>query len=73
MAKMILDGMYYEIDNAEIVPERETKKAIAVYTEFKGRKSFFWIPKCQVTELENGKLAVQAWVFDRNYSKAKKS
>ncbi len=71
MTKMILGGTYYELDTKEVIPGRETPKAIAVYTEFKGKKVFFWVPKSQVTKLDNGKLAVQAWVFNRNYARGK--
>ncbi len=71
MAKAILKGMYYEIDKSEIVPERETEKAIAIYVNHEGHKVFMWVPKSQTVKIDGNKIAIQAWVYDRNVRKGK--
>ncbi len=70
MAKTILKGEYMEVRKSEIVPERETEKAYAVYVSIGGRKVFMWVPKSRTVKTDKG-LYVEAWVFNRNVGKGK--
>ncbi len=71
MAKAILNEMYYELDEKEIVTNRETPKAIAVDIKMSDKRIFCWVPKSQIIKLDNGKIAVQAWVLKKNLSRGK--
>jgi len=50
---------------------RETKKAVAVYTE--GRK-LVWLPKSQITisnKTDGLNLDIPGWLWERNFAKGK--
>ena len=66
----ILQGEYIEVANEDIVLERETPKAHAIYVMHNGRKIFMWVPKSQTIKTENG-MYVRAWVFNKNLKKGK--
>ena len=70
MSNLILDGEYVEVLESEIVKDRETPKAYAVYMQLQNKKIFMWVPKSQTIKTDKG-LYVQAWVFKKNLSRGK--